>query len=67
MIAVALHQSAYIWNAVSKECHRIEIVSDVTSGHYISALCWNNRDVHLAIAESQGRISVCEKGLSNKN
>ncbi|WAR23605.1 CDC20-like protein [Mya arenaria] len=61
MIAVALHQSTYVWNAESKECQRIEIyVPDVTSGYYISALSWDTKDGNLAIAENKGRINVCD-------
>ena len=57
LIAVALFQSAYVWNADSKDCQRIEIHFP-ESYNYISALSWSPRDKVLAISDNDGEITV---------
>ncbi|XP_060594953.1 cell division cycle protein 20 homolog [Ruditapes philippinarum] len=59
LIAVALFQSAYVWDAESKDCQRIEIHFP-QSYYYISALAWSPRDKALAISDNDGEITICD-------
>ncbi|XP_045157093.2 cell division cycle protein 20 homolog [Mercenaria mercenaria] len=59
LIAVALFQSAYVWNADSKDCQRIEIHFPEPN-FYISALSWSQREKLLAISDNDGELTICD-------
>ncbi|XP_052255803.1 cell division cycle protein 20 homolog [Dreissena polymorpha] len=69
MIAVALHNSTYIWNADSKVCQRVQIsVPGASPAFYISSLSWDPRGRSLAIATNDGHINVCDvEKMTNSN
>jgi hypothetical protein len=59
MIAVALHQKTYLWNADNKMCSKIEIDAPRPDSYYVSALSWEPQGGDLlVIANSDGQLQV---------
>ncbi|KAL4236585.1 ubiquitin-protein transferase activating protein [Mactra antiquata] len=59
-IAVVLDdQTTYVWNTDSKDCVRIDLHVPMAD-FYICSICWSKRENLLAMADSEGEITLCD-------